>query len=484
MSTFSFTDPETGRVFDIKGPSTLTQAQAEEIFQQQLEAGSLVGLKPGAVLNAAKQAAGGLATAASQVTQTLAGIGGSAQGALTGSLNAARSAASSLPAALDTGSLTSVANQAVGTISRVLQNSPTTSVVNGQPVTGGINIADFAKQATALVPIQGLAVSDVTATLSAVSKNVGQPADVISNSLGVGKFGFDGSQLERAGVLKPGTVSTYLANGANQLTDVLKSPAVFTGKGGITDINRLLASVPGQDRIQQDLMSQGLSAVKNSGLPINNLDPKALAGVAAAAAKSIPTTLDWAKGAQLPAGVKSQFDKLAQDASFATSFADIKVDPAMKEEEPGIPAVDTVDRATVNAAASRVTGNKKIPPTDYSTPVPVLTKEEIEQRFDQAASEFSNIADRFKVVASKSAQVRAETNSYNDDIRVVEGLINDLNELNSTMQALITDTKNLQPPDSSLVARIEKAQTFVPKLIAAYEGAILGLQRLASGASA
>lgn len=484
MSTFSFTDPATGRVFDIKGPSTLTLPQAEEIFQQQLEAGSLVGLKPGAVLNAAKQAAGGLSAAASQVTQALAGVGGSAQGALTGALNAARNAASSLPAQLDTKSLTSVANQALGTISGVLQSAPVTAVVNGQPVAGGINIADFARQATALVPMQGLAVSDVTATLASVSKSVGQSAGAITNSLGVGKFGLDGSQLERAGVIKPGTVSTYLAGGANQLTDVLKSPAVFTGKGGITDVNKLLASVPSQDKIQQELMSQGLSAVKAGGLPISSLDPKALSGVAAAAAKSIPTTLDWAKGAQLPAGVKSQFDKLAQDASFATSFADIKVDPAMKEEEPGIPAVDTVDRATVNAAASRVTGNKKIPPTDYSTPVPVLTKEEIERRFDQAADEFGNIADRFKVVANKGAQVRAETNSYNDDIRVVEGLINDLNELNSTMQALITDTKNLQPPDSSLVARIEKAQTFVPKLIAAYEGAILGLRRQASGTTA
>jgi len=484
MSTFSFTDPVTGRVFDIKGPPSLTEAQAEEIFQQQLEAGSLVGLKPGSVLNAAKQAAGGLTAAASQVTQALAGVGGSAQGALTGALNAAKNAASSLPAQLDVNSITSAANKTLNTISGVLQSGPVTTVVNGQPVAGGINIADFARQATALVPIQGLAVSDVTATLAAVSKNVGQSAGAISNTLGVGKFGLDGSQLERAGILKPGTVSTYLAGGANQLTDVLKSPAVFTGKGGITDVNKLLGSVPGQNKIQQELMSQGLSQVKALGIPTNSLDPKALSGLAANAAKSVTGTLDWAQGAQLPSAVKAQYDKLAQDTAFATTFTDIKVDPAMKEQEPGIPAIDTVDRATVNAAAGRVTGNKKIPPTDYNTAIPRLSAAELEQRFDEAANTFGDIADRFKIIARKTNDERAATNSYNDDIRAVEGLINDLNELDSVMQGLIVDAKNLEPPDSSTVARIEKAQTFVPKLIASYEGAILGLRRLAAGNTA
>jgi len=86
MSIFKFTNPVTGQPFEIKGPPTLTEAQARDIFDKQLEAGSLVGLKPGDVVSAATQAAGGLPSALSQVAQTASGIGASAAGALQGAL--------------------------------------------------------------------------------------------------------------------------------------------------------------------------------------------------------------------------------------------------------------------------------------------------------------------------------------------------------------------------------------------------------------
>ena len=46
MSSFTFTNPINGQQIELSG-DTLTEAQAREIFNQQLEAGSLVGLKPG-----------------------------------------------------------------------------------------------------------------------------------------------------------------------------------------------------------------------------------------------------------------------------------------------------------------------------------------------------------------------------------------------------------------------------------------------------
>jgi hypothetical protein len=347
MSIFSFTNPVNGQPFEIKGPPSLSLAQAKAIFDKQVSAGSLVGFKKGDVLSAATQAADGLAGAQAQLAQAAKGIGGDLSGAI-----------KNIPGVGD------IAAQAQSVASKTL--SGISSVVSNLPVANGINVADFAKQGASLVPIQGLGISDVTAAMSSASKLVGQASSAISNTLGAGKFGFDASQLESVGVLKPGTAATYLKQGINSLTDVLKSPAVFTGKDGINSLDSLLGSVPTQDGIQQQLMSQGLNAVKQLGIPTDKLSTASLAGLANAAAKSIPTTLDWAKGLPLPADIKSKLDTAVRDGAFAADFANFKIDDPMKAVITPLPAVDTVNRQTVDAASKRIVGNDKVPTVKYS----------------------------------------------------------------------------------------------------------------------
>ena len=82
MSTFKFPNPVTGQQVEIKGAPTLTAGQAKFIFDQQLKAGSLVGLTTGDVISATTQAADGLPGASAQVAQAISGRAGSAQGAL------------------------------------------------------------------------------------------------------------------------------------------------------------------------------------------------------------------------------------------------------------------------------------------------------------------------------------------------------------------------------------------------------------------
>ena len=347
MSIFSFTNPVNGQLFEIKGPPSLSQAQAKAIFDKQVSAGSLVGFKKGDVLSAATQAADGLAGAQAQLAQAAKGIGGDLSGAI-----------KNIPGVGD------IAAQAQSVASKTL--SGISSVVSNLPVTNGINVADFAKQGASLVPIQGLGISDVTAAMSSASKLVGQASSAISNTLGAGKFGFDASQLESVGVLKPGTAATYLKQGINSLTDVLKSPAVFTGKDGINSLDSLLGSVPTQNGIQQQLMSQGLNAVKQLGIPTDKLSTASLAGLANAAAKSIPTTMDWAKGLPLPADIKSKLDTAVRDGAFAADFSNFKIDDPMKAVITPLPAVDTVNRQTVDAASKRIVGNDKVPTVKYS----------------------------------------------------------------------------------------------------------------------
>ena len=393
--------PET---FKIKGPPGMTYEQAKAVFDQQVNSGGLVGFKVGDTASAATQAAAGLASAQSQLTQGLASlssklpagtnlnsltasIGALGQGAGTQVASALRGGAAafnslttgaggataaisaslagtgagvSLPStSAITGALTgaaarvgSLASTAVGTISGLIKGTPTS----------GINVADFAKQGPALTGLGSMSLPDVTSTLAQASKLVGQSADTISNTAGAGKFGLDASQLERWGLVKPGTAATFLAQGGSDLTSVLKSPTVWTGRDGVKSLDGVLGNEGLQNKIQQGLMTSGVADLKSLGIPTDKLTPQALSGLATNAAKSVPNTLDWAKNVPgLPADIKSKFDAAAVNGAFAVNLAQTKIDPSMLQEYTPLAAEDTVNTATLEAAAKRIVGNAKVP---------------------------------------------------------------------------------------------------------------------------
>ena len=440
MSIFSFTNPVNGQPFEIKGPPGLSLDQAKAIFDKPVSAGSLVGFKKGDVLSAATQAADGLAGAQAQLAQAAKGIGGDLSGAI-----------KNIPGVGD------IAAQAQSVASKTL--SEISSVVSNLPVANGINVADFAKQGASLVPIQGLGISDVTAAMSSASKLVGQASSTISDTLGAGKFGFDASQLESVGVLKPGTAATYLKQGINSLTDVLKSPAVFTGKDGINSLDSLLGSVPTQDGIQQQLMSQGLNAVKQLGIPTDKLSTASLAGLANAAAKSIPTTLDWAKGLPLPADIKSKLDTAARDGAFAADFANFKIDDPMKAVITPLPAVDTVNRQTVDAASKRIVGNDKVPTVKYSVSDQINAQNEslaLVKKLQEASKELNRI--ELQLVEIRKTVVPSNAA---EGIQILEDTLGELLVVDSKYLEYrrISDQLGKINPLYSVTAEIEKDVT-------------------------
>ena len=364
MSSFNFTLPN-GKPFEIKGPPGLTLAQAKAIFDRQADTGALVGIKPGEVLSAATQAAAGLASAQAQLSQTLNGITGALGGGISSAVAQIGSVAQNISGAA--ASLGSVANQAIGTITKTLSSTP---------VTAGINVADFAKQATALAPIASLSTSQVTGVLAQAKNLVGQAAGVSTAAKGVGEFGLNPEQLQAAGYLKPGTVEKFDLQGVTGAVDVLKSPTVWTGVNGVTGIDSLLGSAATQSKAMQDLMATGAAGLKQLGLPVNSLDPRALAGPLLSAAKSLPDTEKLLKGLPVPTDVKAAFDANVKDGAFAVGFTDLNVPPVFKEIEVPVVATDTVNRETVNAAATRVVGNSKVPAVNYGASPPVDTAAE------------------------------------------------------------------------------------------------------------
>lgn len=356
MSNFIFKSSK-GETFTVTGPPDMTQEQANAIFKQQSDSGSLVGLKPGGVLNAASQAAKGLTSALSSLGQQASGV----IGALGGKISSAAGQIGAL-ASKALSSANSIVNSTVAAVKGALTSTT--------PI-GGIDVAKYAKQATALAPIGGLNVAQATGVLAQAKQIVGQAADKITNVKGVGSYGFDVKQLETAGFVKPGTSALVTAGvsagtaAAAKISSVLKSPSVFTGKDGVKDVNGLLSNTSLQDKTQQGLMAQASSGLKSLGVPIDQLGATNAAGLITSATKSLPDVAKFAKGLPLPADVKAGIDKAVSLSAYAVKLSDIKIPAVFKAEVTPEPAADTANRETVNAATNRVIGNEKIPAPDY-----------------------------------------------------------------------------------------------------------------------
>jgi hypothetical protein len=351
MSKYTFTLPD-GKPFEVKGPPGLTLEQARAAFDQQAKTGALVGLKPGSVLSAASQAAAGLSGALAAVSQAASGITGALGAGIPGAAGAV-------------GRLSSVA--AVGSVAATALGK-VTQVLSSTPVTAPVDIVDYARQPKALTAIGSMDQGTVTGVLAQTKNLVAQPGAIISDTKGLGEYGLDVSQLEQAGVVKPGTSS--LVTAGSSVTDVLKSPAVFTGKDGIKSATDLLSNVPKQTEIQQQLMSQGVNQLSAVGIPVNALSAQGLAGVATNAAKSVAGTEALLKNLPtppgVPAGFSEVFNKNIRDGAFAADFSKIKVPTVFKAEIIPAQVENTVSRPTVDAASTRVIGNDKVPLPKYT----------------------------------------------------------------------------------------------------------------------
>ena len=449
-------DPgQTSKTFEVTGPPNMTREQAFAIFQKQAAAGGLTGFQSGDILSAQTQAADGLEAAKAEISQGFAGFPGTDQGVQNQFVSIAESAKQSL-AAGNTGNLQSRITNG-GTI--LQQTSAKIGALFGTPVTNGIDTADFAKTAAAVMPMSGLSTTDVRATMASVGTATGQNFDQITNAAGVGKFGFDATQLETAGLLKPGTASAFLNQGSNDLTTVLKSPAVWTGAGGITDLDSLLNSPAVQNLTQQNLMSSGLATAGSFGVPLDALNAKELGGISSVFAKDSAAGADWIRG-QLPPDKQADFDAKFKEAQFAIGTADEKLNDAVLQEAPPGEATDTVNRETVSAALGRVFGNDKIPAIDYNDTTPRLP--------GNLFGEQQAIVRLLKDQQKKLDEVNAtETTASNADAKaaLLTEVVKKLNDLAKRAQVQKTDIAKLPNPVPDAAREIDELLATILALI-------------------
>jgi hypothetical protein len=172
MAKFSFNLPN-GLLFTLEAPAGTTAIEAERVYLEQLAAGTFVGLKSGDTLQSPTTT--GVQFSLSRLDRGTAGVPDVPLLAIYG-----EAVVSSLPALRDV------------------------------PINNGITVSDYVDTAVVTASIGPLTPTNVQAIMAAVAASVCQPADVITNELGVGKYGFNAEQLEAAGYLKPGTAARFL----------------------------------------------------------------------------------------------------------------------------------------------------------------------------------------------------------------------------------------------------------------------------------
>jgi len=192
MAKFTFALPN-GQLFVLEGPAGSTIEQAEKIYLEQLAAGAFIGLRSGDQLQPLESTL--MQFSQSRLDRGTAGVpdipllaiynGGD----LTG------------------GTLGALGGGALGSNQIIISSLP---VLSDVPINNGITVADYVDQTTVTEGIGPLSTSQVQAVMAAIAASVCQPADVATDEIGVGKYGFSVQQLEDAGYLKCGTAARFL----------------------------------------------------------------------------------------------------------------------------------------------------------------------------------------------------------------------------------------------------------------------------------
>ena len=278
-------------------------------------------------------------------------------------------------------------NQGVSTVTNLSETTPANltqatagilASLGNVPVTSPLDAAAFLEQAPAELSVGSLDPTQVTGLLAQAQLDVGQSFDAISLDKGIGAFGFNPSQLEGAGFLKPGTVQTFLKDPA-QLQTVLSSPTVWTGKSGIGGLGSLLADPKLQSLTQNEIMVTALDGLKSAGVVTGSESPRELASFVQTASKfGVETTVAWINNAS-PPDITNQINSVAKSAQYAVNFVDTRASELVTGGIRLGGFTGTVERSQVDRAVSEIIGNAKVPTPNFgqglynSTPSSQLT---------------------------------------------------------------------------------------------------------------
>jgi hypothetical protein len=246
MAIFNYTLPS-GSSFQLTAAAGTTQAQADKIFYEQVAAGTFVGYVTGQTL--------------SHPTQVLSTFGLSRLQRGTAGVDEKTllSIVSGLPIVTPLPALNSVPIQNPIADVNYIQ-------VTSNPDNGSFSLPP--------APVGQLDTTQVQATMAQLAAAVDQHYTVMTQDAGVGKYGFNAQQLERAGYIKPGYANRYCRIDAStqknppQFVSFMNSPSPWTGINGVTSVNDILKDDATQNHIQEQLMRDSYNQLVTTGVII------------------------------------------------------------------------------------------------------------------------------------------------------------------------------------------------------------------------
>ena len=231
---------------------------------------------------------------------------------------------------------------------------------------------DYEAQDAAKTNVGKLGTNKVTGMLAQASKSVPQGFNEISNTAGVGKFGFDATELEGAGFLKPGTADFFLKDATSNLNTVLSSSSVWSGNQGINGLSDFLNNESIQDITKNDLFTKGLNGLQNAGI-VTGLENEAdLAGLVTGASKfGVDAVKKWTEGSAVLGktlnGANSgtitagQMNELVAGGKYAVNLTTQKISSEIQGFTTGVVgATGTVVRTEIDTAVQSVIASQKV----------------------------------------------------------------------------------------------------------------------------
>ena len=187
-----------------------------------------------------------------------------------------------------------------------------------------------------------------------------------------GKFGFDATELEGAGFLKPGTADFFLKDATSNLNTVLSSSSVWSGNQGINGLSDFLNNESIQDITKNDLFTKGLNGLQNAGI-VTGLENEAdLAGLVTGASKfGVDAVKKWTEGSAILGktlnGANSgnitagQMNELVAGGKYAVNLTTQKISSEIQGFTTGVAgATGTVVRTEIDTAVQSVIASQKV----------------------------------------------------------------------------------------------------------------------------
>lgn len=396
MSNFTFTSVD-GATYEVQGPPTATFEQAKAVFAQQVSTGGLTGLPVGGLVNAVTQAAGGLSSALAQLGPNAISL----TSQIGNYINLPNTIGLPIPNAITVSNFvnTNIASQTIGTIgSTQIQGlvAQTAASVNQATdvITNAKGLGQFGFNADQL-QLSGLIKPGVAAQ---INLNPTQFTSILSSPTSwTGKLG----ATDLTSVLSSASLQTTVQQGLMSTNfDQLKQIGTITGLesaqqlGPLVNVATKFGAGSATEWLSTATGASGITSAITSGLGGNIsglISSSNISGLISGGAGSL---LSGGAGSLLSGGgiggalsggiasvpgltsIMNGFAASAQFAdafSFASSFLGGGGNPLEAGTVSPPPAVNTVNRQTVNQAVKAIIGNSKIPIPDFAPPGTVGT---------------------------------------------------------------------------------------------------------------